>query len=180
MWKWNYTHIFRQFILLIAEIIIILLCLGYIKYIYDTDILPDKQAKSIFQPADCFVISKKISTKGHLIHRYRADFLVSYNVKGAQYNRWVSGNGLNLSYYRDKKTQEDIFARYDIGQRYPCWYNPDMPQFAILMVRNNWTSTFPLIIPTIVSLIVLYLLINTLVGLVQDLKIIYKKRDGHL
>jgi hypothetical protein len=97
-----------------------------------------------------------------LLPKYRADFRVSYSVHGVQYNKWVSGNGLDYSYIHDKDTQEDILSQFQEGGSYPCWYNPDNTAQIVLVMRHSWSSTFPLMIPSAIAMLMLYYFFQTL------------------
>ena len=162
MWTRDFTQTRSRIALLIGQCIVLIMCIAYIEYIYTANILPDKEAKESYRQVDCVLISKQLSTRGHLIHTYRADFLVSYNVGGVQYNRWVSGNGLDASFTQNEQEQEDILSQYEIGGTYPCWYNPTNPQLSILVLRHNWLSTFPLLVPSVVATIMLYYILKNL------------------
>lgn len=130
-----------------------------------TDALPDKEAKESFEQAQCFLISKKLSTKGHFFLRYRADFLISYNVNGVQYSRWVSGNGLNRGFVRNEIEQEEHLSQFEVGGTYPCWYSPDLPQRVILIFRNNWFSIFPFMLPATIFIFTFYYFIKKCINL---------------
>lgn len=157
--------------LLIGQILVLILCIGYIEYVYSVHILPDKRAKETFQQTSCFLISKKLSAKGHFLHSYRSDFLISYNVNGVQYNHWVSGNGLDMSFTGNETEQEDILSQFDVGGSYPCYYNPNNPQYAILVLRHNWLSTFPLMVPSLIFVITLYYLLKNVFQLLSMAKL---------
>lgn len=148
--------------LLISQIIIILLSLIFIEYVYFTDIRPDKAVAATFKQTDCVVTEKKLETRGNLILRYRADFLVNYSVSGKSYQSWVSGNGLNDVFILDKKEEENLLKQHNIGQSYLCWYDPQSPEKVILILRHDWTSIFPLFLPLVIILIVLYYLSRTI------------------
>lgn len=123
---------------LIGELLVLLSCVFYLIHIYATEINPDLYANTRYKTTHCFIIKKRLSTKGYLYERYRSDFFVSYHVDGVQYNRWVSGNGLDPAYHRDESGEEDQLTQYDIGMTYLCWFNPRDPQVAILIKRHNW------------------------------------------
>lgn len=157
----------KQILLLLGQCIILAVCFFYVQRLYVTNILPDKTAKEIFQQTDCFVVSKKLEAKGRFIHLYRADFLISYNVDGIQYNRWVSGNGLDQSFSNDQFGQQKILSQFDVGSTYPCWYNPLDPKIAIIVLRHHWLSTSPLLVPAVIALIVFYYLVKNLFQLIE-------------
>ncbi len=122
----------------IGYLSIFILCIGFLARFYLTDILPDKRVATLFQPTECFLESKKLNARYPTLHRYRADFLITYTVNGVQYTHWVSGNGLNRSFTHDKTVQEHLLAQFNIGNMYPCKYNPNDPQVAVLVERHDW------------------------------------------
>lgn len=152
----------RQIILLIGQIVIFFLCIGYISYIYDVNILPDKNVAETFTVSSCQVVKKTLETKGRVVHRYRADFLVNYVVNGNTYQSISSGNGLDYAFTTNKASEEELLTEFDEGASYPCWYDPSRPQIVVLVLRHNWTSTFPLVVPSVISLIMLYYIFKTL------------------
>jgi len=162
-------------LLLLGQLVVLIFCIGYIEYVYYTNILPDKNAKDTFQQTDCFILSKRLSTKGRVIHQYRADFLISYTVNDDQYNHWISGNGLDISYSRNREQQETILNDYSIGGNYPCWYSPENPELAILVLRHDWLGTFPLMVPSVVGVITLYYFLKNLFQLLGYARITVKE-----
>jgi hypothetical protein len=158
----DFTRVSSRLALLLVQFLILIMCVGYMEYTYTVNILPDKAVKENFTQVDCYLMTKRLSTAGHVIHGYRADFLISYNVGGTQYNRWVSGNGLDASFTSNLNEQEDLLTQYEVGATYPCYYDPNNPQLAILVLRHNWLSTFPLMIPSVVALIVFYYFLKNL------------------
>lgn len=140
----------------LAQVGVLILCFSYIQRIYSDNILPDKQAKAVFQQTECLLVSKKLVEGGQFFHAYRADFFINYTVNDVSYHNWVSGNGLDTSFRKNKDTQEAVLSEYIVGESYSCWYNPQNPNAVILVFRHNWMTTFPLVLPSIVFLIVGY------------------------
>ena len=170
MWKNYLLPKGNRFALLIGQLMILLISAAYIGHVYESNIYPDQKAKAYFQQTDCFLVSKRLTTAGRLIHRYRADFLISYSVGSVQYNRWVSGNGMDLAFSQHKNEQETILSQYNVGRTYSCRYNPDDPQVSVLVMRHNWVNLFPLILPALVNVIALYFFLNSLFQLMGSFK----------
>lgn len=148
------------------QIFILFICIEFAQIIYNNDILPDKLVKESFSETSCTIIAKKLSERGKIVHRYRADFLVSYLVNDIPYQSWVTGNGLDQAFSHKRGPQEDTLAQFEVKESYPCWYNPQIPQIAVLVLRHNWTSTLPLAVPTIIGLIAIYYILK---GILQFL-----------
>lgn len=150
--------------LLLGQFIVIAFCLTYIEIVYFNRILPDKIANETFQPVDCFLVNKKLNTKTVFYKSYRADFLITYNVEGVQYSRWATGNGLDRNFTTNMAEQTTKLGNYNVGQAYTCYYDPQNPEVAVFMLRQNWQSTFPLMVPSVVAIITFYyFLINLFV-----------------
>lgn len=160
----------RRVALIFGQFIVLILCLIYFEYLYKVNISADKKAAASFQQTDCFIISKKLNIKSHFINRYRADFLISYNVNGVQYHHWVSGNGLDSSFNQNQGAQEDILTRFDVGGTYPCWFNPEKPHIAFIVKRHNWLSAFPLILPFLLGSITLFYFMKNVIELLRKSK----------
>lgn len=145
---------------LLVQFLILLAAFIYIDYIYFSNILPDQHVRESFRETECLLLSKKLSTKGKIFRRARAEFLVSYHANGAQYNRWVSGNGLDMFYTMNIASQEQMLAEYQNGRKYPCWYNPDNAESAVLALRHSWFSLYFLLVPSLAGLIALILFLR--------------------
>lgn len=152
----------RKIILFAGQLVILFFCIWYIEFIYYTNIYPDKLVKETYEQTNCIVVNKTLSSKGHLLSSFRADFLVSYTAAGVQYREWISGNGLDRSFTTDRASQESVLDQFDVNATYPCWYNPETPQLIVIALRHNWASTFPLFIPSVIAFIMIYYLARTL------------------
>jgi len=156
--------------MLLMQFFILISCFIYLDYFYITNLRPDKLAELKFVETKCFVMTKKLATKGKYFRRYRADFLISYQANGVQYNRWVSGNGLDMSYIRDSASQEQVLSDYADGKNYRCWYNPGNPEEALLVPRKKWTVTLPFILPVVMGVLSLLLFLKNIIFIIRHPK----------
>lgn len=131
-------------------------------------ILPDKAVREVYATVDCKLLGKKLNTNRLFINKYRADFLISYAVDGVSYRRWVSGNGLDQTFYADASDQKNILVRYRIGQNYNCFYNPDNHEQVVLVLRHDWGSLFPAISVMALTMIFLYYVIKNIIFVFRD------------
>ena len=152
----NLTDSGRKIVMFAVQILILIACIWYIEFIYYANIYPDKLVKETFEQSNCTITDKNITTHGKVLHTWRVDFGVKYSAQGVLYQGVTSANGLDRSFTTDRQSQEDILTQYDVGQTYPCWFNPDVPSIVVLVVRHNWASTFPLFIPSVIALVMLY------------------------
>lgn len=137
----------------LVQFVLLLCLLIWLDYVYLTNIRPDILANERFQQTECFVMSKKLSSKGKYYHRYRADFLINYHANGAQYNRWVTGNGLDMTYTANNVSQEQMLSNFENGTNYTCWYDPDNAERVMLVRRERWFSLHTFILPAVAAFI---------------------------
>jgi len=178
MWSRDRTEIGRRMMLLLGQFLVLIICISALNYAYHMNINPDRQVIASYVKTECFLLSKKLTTKDRFVHLYRADFRISYTVDNVQYTKWVSGNGLDNSFTRHAVEQENILSQFEDGGTYPCWYNPDDPGSVVLLVRKNWTSTFPLIVPTVIFVFVFYYFIKS-VDRLRRLTLARRSRNAH-
>ena len=150
--------------IVLAVLFILLAGSGYVLFLLNqsTHVLPDQAVKKYYLKTGCEVITKKLSARRLVIRQYRADFLIRYRVNQVYYRQWVSGNGLDESYFSDLSDQEDILSRYSVGGEYVCFYHPLNPDKAVLVPRHHWGSLFPVIVVSIFTLIILYAFLKNL------------------
>lgn len=166
----NYTDIGRQLLILIGQVLILILCIFYIKVAYQETIVPDQLVSTTFRQANCLVVDKELSKRGIIFPRYRTDFLLSYSVEGRNYKSWASGNGLNHSYLLGKNSEQKILDTFKQNQTYPCWYNPNAPQIVVLVLRSDWSSEYSLVIPAIIILMMFLYACRTVSRLLKMLR----------
>lgn len=115
-------------------------CLFFLSKALEKEILPDLNSWFSYHVTHCSVLSKRLITHHHRWQRYRADFLVSYDVDNAEYHRWISANGLDRHYSRAFNFQNNHFSYFQVGQDYICYYDPHDPQSVILLHRTAWIT----------------------------------------
>lgn len=164
MWTKGFQQTGNRVLFMLGQFFVLISCIIYIDYIYLTNIRPDQTAKLTFRQTECFIMSKKLSSKGKFFKRYRADFLVNYNADGAQYHRWVAGNGLDSSYSYDSRSQASLLSDYENGNNYPCWVNPENAEMAVLKFRDSWLSLYGIIFPAVTGLLMLILFIRNAIN----------------
>lgn len=162
-----------------AQTIVLVFCFVYVDRIYYLNILPDKLVDETYGVTNCTITAKQLTTKGHLIHKYRADFMVNYVANGVQYQSVASGNGLDRTMTSNQMSQQEILSQFDMGSTYPCWYNPVTPQIIVLVQRHSWTSTFPLVVPTLVGVVMVFYMLKTLFMILEAWRhrVVEKRRN---
>jgi hypothetical protein len=150
----NALDIGRRLFWITGQVIVLGLCLWYLKSMYNQSMLPDKTLTDTFKTANCLIIDKELSVKGEMWHQYRADFLVGYQAAGVQHKSWTSGNGLDHSFASKQHSQQIILDQFDIGSAYTCWYKPEAPEIVVLVLRHSWLPSSSFFVPFLVALLI--------------------------
>ncbi len=110
----------------------IFICLGYFLILR-----PELEVGRRFVEGRCEILGRQIieeerrsksSTKAPSLSRrmhYRPDFHIRYEVAGKalEARTWRIVESSSTS----KASQEKVLARFEVGQSYPCWYDPADP-----------------------------------------------------
>jgi hypothetical protein len=78
---------------------------------------------------------------------YRPEIKIQYEVGGRKYEVWTKGSIGGLS--SDRAAQQAIVDSFRVGATYPCWYDPDRPDRAILVRGYAWYAHVALIVPIV-------------------------------
>ncbi|HEX4148758.1 MAG TPA: DUF3592 domain-containing protein [Pirellulales bacterium] len=108
--------------------------------------IPDWRAKHKFVETTCQVLDKRILAEGESGgRRYRPDFHIRYQVGGQAYQVWTYEiPRLSTS---DQPASKTILDAFQVGGRYPCWYDPFDPQQAVLAREYSLFAWMILILP---------------------------------
>jgi hypothetical protein len=82
---------------------------------------------------------------------YHPEFKIQYQVGGRKYEVWTYD--AIPGFCTDRAAQQAIVDSFRLGAAYPCWYDPDRPDRAILVRGYTWRVYFGLIM-TIVFLVI--------------------------
>lgn len=159
----------RHFFWFVCQLIVLLICIWFIQYIYQGDIRPDEVVEGTFSETICKVDDKKL-TEDPTGKAYRPELLLSYEVSGTGYQRWITANGLDPSFKSDRILQQNQLNRYTIGSTYPCWYDPSAPQVVVLVFKQEWFSTLPLFFPIVIALAMLYYMLRSIIVFIAVLR----------
>lgn len=98
---------------------------------------PELEVNRRFVPGRCTVVAKEV-VEGNSTRRksgrrrtvYRPEFHVRLDVDGRRYEaRTFRITAWSTS---DASDASATLARYEVGQSYPCWYDPDDPNRVVL------------------------------------------------
>jgi hypothetical protein len=76
---------------------------------------------------------------------YHPEIKIQYEVSGRKYEVWT--NGAIGGFSADRAAQQAIVDSFRVGATYPCWYDPDRPDRAILVRGRGWGAYGALIVP---------------------------------
>jgi hypothetical protein len=119
-------------------------------------LIPDWRANNRYVPAMCEVLDKRLDSKmfetvGHDGHAgperpsYRPEIKIRYEVNGRKFEVWAY-DAVGI-YSPDRAAGQAIVDSFQVGLKYPCWYDPDRPEKAVLVQGHVWGAYAALSIP---------------------------------
>ena len=112
-------------------------------------VLPEWRANNRYLPNTCVVLDKKVSRDdgGEEGPTYRPEIRIRYEVDGLPHEIWTY-DALN-TFSSGRAGKEAIIKRFQVGAKYPCWYDPERPGKAVLVRGYSWVPFITLIIPAV-------------------------------
>jgi hypothetical protein len=119
-------------------------------------LLPDWRSNHRYLASSAVVLDKRLQSqlfdvarrKGQGIRQqesYRPEIKIQYEVNGRKFESWsYDATGM---YSPDRAAQQAIVDSFQVGATYPCWYDPDRPEQAVLVRGHNWGAYVFLIVP---------------------------------
>lgn len=77
---------------------------------------------------------------------YAPRFRVRFSLDGRTYSPWASYDVADL-HDSDRQRSETLLARFEVGQDYPCWYDPRNPERVIVARGYTWFAWLMLLVP---------------------------------
>jgi hypothetical protein len=117
----------------------------------------DWRANNQYLPNSCVVLDRRIATQivddsvpdgggGHHT-AYHPEIKIQYEVGGRKYEVWTYDAIHRL--YNDQAAPQGIVDGFQVGATYPCWYDPERPERAILVRGYVWIAHLCLIVPIV-------------------------------
>ena len=105
----------------------VFLLVAYVSYLG-----PELRVNREFAETMCTVVSKQLvvlEDRNGIV--YKPEFHIRYQVG----EKWYEANTYNIAgdSASSRTEKEEILARFEIGQSYSCWYDPDNPRVAVLV-----------------------------------------------
>jgi hypothetical protein len=129
-------------------------------------LLLDWMANHSYLPNSCVVLDKRLdSTMKDVVVRvngeglnetknvpvYHPEIQIRYEVDGRKYEIWTYDAIAGVS--TDRSAQQAIVDSFQVGATYPCWYDPNHPDKAVLVRGHAWGLYFLIIGPIMFLLI---------------------------
>ncbi len=129
--------------------LVILLGFGFLLTIVLGFLLPNWKASG-YALGTCLVLEKRLdshefSPLEKKKESYRPAVHIQYEVNGREFKVWTYDTVRSYSDNRD--ANQAILDNIELGKTYPCWYDPDQPDQAILVQSEIWGAYVALIIP---------------------------------
>ena len=114
-------------------------------------LLTDWRANYRYQRNSCVVLDRRLQVQdvniGPGVHgpTYHPEIRILYEVDGRKYELWTYD--AVPTWGPDKGGQQAIVDSFQVGKTYPCWYDPDRPEKAILVRGHAWVPFLLLFVP---------------------------------
>ena len=99
---------------------------------------PEWRANHEFVETRCVVLEKYIAERPDSPPRYRPEFKIRYTAGGEEYTT-ATYDAAGV-YFSERATCEQVLEGFEIGQEYPCWYDPQSPSSAVLRRGYSWIA----------------------------------------
>lgn len=120
--------------------------LGFLSLIVATLILPEWRVNRTFVETTCTVIDKRLAQRElNESPVYRAEVLVHYEVGDVLHRLWTYD--IARAFTPDDQAERENLAHFEIGARYPCWYDPHAPSTAVLVRGYTWSNWLIMLVP---------------------------------
>ena len=109
--------------------------------------IPELRANRDFVEHRARLIDKRLdeqpASEGSI---YAPRFRLQFTAHGRGYSPWIPYDVTDL-HTRDRERSEALLARFEVGQEYPCWYDPRDPERVVLARGYTWFSWLMLVVP---------------------------------
>ncbi len=116
-------------------------------------LLLDWRANNRYLPNSCMVLDRRLARAEGQVNpeggkggpTYHPEIKIRYEVDGRKYEVWTYD--AIFMFYPDQAGQQAIVDSFQVGATYPCWYDPDSPDKAILVRGHAWAPYILLVVP---------------------------------
>jgi hypothetical protein len=118
------------------------------------------RANNRYLPNSCVVLDRRLATgtiddvvvgddAPQTVQRpsYHPEIKIQYEVAGRKYEVWTYDAVFRFS--TDRVAEQAIVDSFLVGATYPCWYDPERPDRAVLVRGHDWGADFAVIVPIV-------------------------------
>src|SRR5262249_57731781 len=109
------------------------------------------RANHRFVETDCVVLNHRVRQQRQLSDRtdtfyYAPEVLIRYSVDDREYRVWAySVIQSEIAGLEGEAVALVKLSRFQKGKSYPCWYDPEQPDHAVLFLGYTWYIFRPLL-----------------------------------
>jgi Protein of unknown function (DUF3592) len=110
-------------------------------------VVPEWRANHSYLPNACVVLAKRVASK-HFDEQgtlYRPEIQIRYEVDGRKHEVWTY-TAVN-AYFSGSAGAAAIISQFQVGTKYPCWYDQQHPAKAVLVRGYTWFPYIMLVLP---------------------------------
>lgn len=109
--------------------------------------IPEWRANNDFRPTQGRVLDKRLQQREteEGDHVYRPELLVAYDVDAQHYEQWTYDAARMFN--SNREASQAVLDRFQVGQEYPCWFDPVDPAEIVLVRGYSWHAWLFLILP---------------------------------
>jgi len=119
--------------------------LGFLAVMIGVIVLPEWRANHSYVAHTCVVLDKRVGESRGEGTTYRPEIYIQYTVQGNEFRIWTyDASGV---YSSGRSGKQEIIDQFIVGRQYPCWYDPDHPSKAVLVLGYSWFAYLFLLLP---------------------------------
>jgi hypothetical protein len=133
---------------LLHAVVILIGAVGII-WLASSLLLPDLRAQNNvrwYRQTRCEIRDKNIESRStEPGYEYRPKLLVQFETPEGPVETWAGD--VVESFSADREDAENTLARFQVGKKYACWYDPEKPTQAVVIREFRWWPWLVLVIP---------------------------------
>jgi hypothetical protein len=120
--------------------------LGFASVALTRYVVPEWRVNQSFRDTECEVLKTRVREAGEGADAsFRPEVQIRYEVNDTPYETWTYD--ISGVYSADREASEKLARHFVVGQRYPCWYDPQDPATAVLVRGYTWVSWLTFLLP---------------------------------
>ncbi|MFV2065636.1 MAG: DUF3592 domain-containing protein [Pirellulales bacterium] len=109
-------------------------------------VIPEWRANRHFVEHTCTVVKKQVANRtSNDATQFRPELLVQYEIDGQEIESWAFD--IHHTSSKSREAAKAALDNFEVGESYPCWYDPNAPTTVILIRGYRWWMWLLLILP---------------------------------